>query len=61
MIDYTAGSLFIVAAPSGGGKTSLVKQLVATQKKMAISVSHTTRKKRTGEQEGIDYFFVENN
>lgn len=59
MIDYTAGSLFIVAAPSGGGKTSLVKQLVTTQQKMAISVSHTTRKKRPGEQEGIDYFFVD--
>lgn len=52
------GSLFIVAAPSGAGKTSLVNALVAQQENIALSVSHTTRPAREGEQEGKDYFFV---
>ncbi len=53
------GSLFIVAAPSGGGKTSLVKALVEGMSDIAISVSHTTRSKRPGEVDGVDYFFIE--
>lgn len=52
------GSLFIVAAPSGGGKTSLVKQLVTDLSAIQISTSHTTRDKRVGEADGVDYFFV---
>lgn len=55
---YT-GNLYIVAAPSGGGKTSLVKALVNEMDDIAISISHTTRAKRPGEVDGIDYFFVE--
>ncbi|MCL4136600.1 UNVERIFIED_CONTAM: hypothetical protein GTU68_019027 [Idotea baltica] len=53
-----SGSLFIVAAPSGAGKTSLVNALVAEQASIALSVSHTTRAARTGEVNGKDYFFV---
>ena len=52
------GSLFIVAAPSGAGKTSLVNALVEQQKNIALSVSYTTRTARDGEVAGKDYFFV---
>ncbi|KTD65817.1 guanylate kinase [Legionella santicrucis] len=53
------GNLFIVAAPSGGGKTSLVRRLVETLDSIEVSVSHTTRSMRPGEQHGKDYFFVD--
>nr|BAL53537.1 guanylate kinase [uncultured Gammaproteobacteria bacterium]BAL55746.1 guanylate kinase [uncultured Gammaproteobacteria bacterium] len=52
------GSLFIVSAPSGAGKTSLLKRLVQELDEVVISVSHTTRPKRPGEVDGRDYFFV---
>lgn len=52
------GNLFVVAAPSGGGKTSLVKKLIETMPGLQVSVSHTTRAIRPGEQNGIDYYFV---
>ncbi len=55
--DYT-GNLYIVAAPSGGGKTSLVRYLIETLDSIEVSVSHTTRAMRPGEKDGIDYFFV---
>lgn len=56
--DYL-GNLFIVAAPSGGGKTSLVRRLVETLDSIEVSISHTTRSMRPGEQHGKDYFFVD--
>ena len=59
MGDQYLGSLFIVAAPSGGGKTSLVKKLVHDLADIDVSVSHTTRDIRTAETNGVDYFFVE--
>jgi guanylate kinase len=52
------GSLFIVAAPSGAGKTSLVKGLLEREPGIALSVSHTTRKPRPGEEDGRHYHFV---
>jgi guanylate kinase len=52
------GNLYIVAAPSGGGKTSLVKQLVTHLDNIEVSISHTTRAMRPGEKDGVDYFFV---
>lgn len=52
------GKLFVVSAPSGAGKTSLVKALLATRPNLAVSVSHTTRKPRPHEVEGRDYHFV---
>ncbi len=53
-----SGSLFIVAAPSGAGKTSLVKALVERQANICLSVSYTTRAARDGEVDGKDYFFT---
>ncbi|MCX8049305.1 MAG: guanylate kinase [Methylohalobius sp.] len=52
------GSLFIVSAPSGAGKTSLLKRLRNELENVVISVSYTTRPKRPNEAEGQDYFFV---
>lgn len=54
-----SGSLFIVAAPSGAGKTSLVKALVSSMTGICLSVSHTTRSPRPGEQDGVDYHFID--
>ncbi|MYA37143.1 MAG: guanylate kinase [Gammaproteobacteria bacterium] len=55
----TSGALFIVTAPSGAGKTSLVRELVKDDDSLCISVSHTTRPRREGERDGVDYFFVD--
>lgn len=52
------GLLFTVSAPSGAGKTSLVKALVERNPSVRISISHTTRAKRPGEADGRDYHFV---
>ena len=55
------GKLFIVSAPSGAGKTSLVKALVGAHSEVTVSISHTTRKMRPGEIDGKDYFFTDIN
>lgn len=52
------GCLFIVAAPSGAGKTSLVRALLAQRPGVELSISFTTREPRPGEENGVDYFFV---
>ncbi len=52
------GTLFVLSAPSGAGKTSLVRELRSRTKGFSVSVSHTTRAQRPGEQHGVDYFFV---
>jgi guanylate kinase len=52
------GKLFVIAAPSGAGKTSLVSSLLAARPSLTVSVSHTTRKPRATEVEGRDYHFV---
>lgn len=52
------GHLYIVSAPSGAGKTSLVKALVEQDPQVVVSVSHTTRAMREGERDGVDYNFV---
>ncbi|MFO1371340.1 MAG: guanylate kinase [Candidatus Competibacteraceae bacterium] len=54
----SAGTLYIVAAPSGAGKTSLVKRLVETTAGVVVSISHTTRSPRPNEKSGIHYHFV---
>ncbi|QRN04496.1 guanylate kinase [Legionella sp. MW5194] len=59
MANLLLGNIFIVAAPSGGGKTSLVKHLISSLEDIEVSISHTTRGKRPGEKEGVDYFFVD--
>lgn len=53
------GKLFIISAPSGAGKTSLARALVANSVLTKMSVSHTTRQQRGGEVDGQDYFFVD--
>jgi len=53
-----AGSLFVIAAPSGAGKTTLVKALVEGNPDLRFSISYTTRAKRKTEEHGRDYFFV---
>jgi guanylate kinase len=52
------GILIVVSAPSGGGKTTLVKAALAADPQLSLSVSCTTRKPRQGEVDGVDYFFV---
>ena len=52
------GRLFVIAAPSGAGKTSLVKALRASEPRLRLSVSHTTRKRRPTEEDGREYHFV---
>jgi guanylate kinase len=54
----TSHHLFILSAPSGAGKTSLVKALLAVRPDLVVSVSHTTRAPRPHEQDGRDYNFV---
>ena len=51
--------LFVIAAPSGAGKTTLVKRLVANHPDLRFSISYTTRKKRRTEVDGVDYLFVD--
>ena len=53
------GNIFIVTAPSGAGKTTLVAALLAADKSVQLSVSHTTRQPRAGEIHGEDYHFVD--
>ncbi|WP_330926698.1 guanylate kinase [Candidatus Sororendozoicomonas aggregata] len=52
------GKLYIIAAPSGAGKTSLVKAMVASTRHVQVSISHTTRPMRPGEEDGINYHFT---
>lgn len=54
----SAGTLFTVSAPSGAGKTSLVKALVERCPRLCVSISHTTREVRPGEKDGVSYHFV---
>ncbi len=58
MTNKKQGNLFIISAASGAGKTSLVKRILSENKNISLSISHTTRKARSSEIEGKDYFFV---
>jgi guanylate kinase len=55
----TEGTLFVVAAPSGAGKSTLVNALLECEPDISLSISHTTRPPRVGEEYGRHYFFVE--
>lgn len=59
MESMPVGKLFIITAPSGAGKTTLVEALVANDPRLRVSVSHTTRPKRSKEVEGVNYHFVD--
>ncbi|OGT35999.1 MAG: guanylate kinase [Gammaproteobacteria bacterium RBG_16_51_14] len=54
-----SGTLFIISAPSGAGKTILVKTLAQTSPSIQVSVSHTTRPRRPDEQDGVAYHFID--
>ena len=54
----TQGTLYIISAPSGAGKTSLLKALIEREPGIRVSVSHTSRPMRPGEQDGVDYWFT---
>ena len=53
--------MVILSSPSGAGKTTITKKLQQKYQNLKISVSHTTRKPRTNEVHGVDYFFVSKN
>lgn len=53
------GNLFVVAAPSGGGKTSIVNALLERETAIRLSVSYTTRPPRPGEEDGVHYHFID--
>ncbi len=53
------GNLFIVAAPSGAGKTTLVRLLLENDPQIRVSISHTTRAPRPGEEDGREYHFID--
>lgn len=57
-MNDSSARLFVVVAPSGAGKTTLVKALVVRRPGLRFSISYTTRKKRSNEAEGVDYLFV---
>ena len=58
-VEKTAGGdLYVISAPSGAGKTSLVAALQSSQPGLHVSVSHTTRPRRSNESDGVDYHFV---
>jgi len=52
------GTLYVISAPSGAGKTSLVAAMLGNDDKLGVSISHTTRPMREGEQDGVNYHFV---
>jgi len=62
-VSPTRGDLFIVASPSGGGKTTIIRKVMAGMAEQGwqshFSVSHTTRAPREGERHGVDYYFID--
>jgi len=52
------GRIFVISAPSGAGKTTLCKMLTKNLPALFYSISYTTRRKRSGEREGVDYYFI---
>ena len=55
----STAKLYVVAAPSGGGKSSLINALLEKDKRVTLSVSFTTRSPRPGEKDGVHYHFVD--
>ena len=61
IMDKQNINIFVISSPSGGGKTSLIKKLLEDPRSegTVLSISHTTRKKRLNEKDGVDYFFTD--
>ena len=57
--DEHAGLMIVLTAPSGTGKTTVAKQVFKRDARLAFSVSHTTRARREGEVDGVNYHFVD--
>ena len=57
-VSFKNNLLIIISSPSGAGKTSICKKIINQDKKIKLSVSHTTRAPRDNEINGIDYFFI---
>jgi guanylate kinase len=58
-LSTTTPLLFVISAPSGGGKTTLCRELLRARPEMTRAITCTTREKRPGEQEGVDYYFLD--
>ena len=58
-MNQQLGTLYIISAPSGGGKTSLISALLEQDNNVLLSISHTTRKMRPKEKNGTDYYFID--
>tara|TARA_Y100000591_G_scaffold271197_1_gene246297 strand:- start:400 stop:999 length:600 start_codon:yes stop_codon:yes gene_type:complete len=61
LTDYKNKLLIIISSPSGTGKTSVCKKIINHDKKIRLSVSHTTRAPRDNEKNGVDYYFISSN
>ena len=61
MAKEKKGMMFVLSSPSGAGKTTLTKKIAQNNKNFKISISHTTRKPRSNEENGKDYYFVSEN
>ena len=59
-VNYKNNLLIIISSPSGTGKTSVCKKIIKHDKRVKLSVSHTTRPPRDNEINGVDYFFISN-
>ncbi|NLX18668.1 MAG: guanylate kinase, partial [Desulfobulbus sp.] len=59
-MNETGGMLLVLSAPSGCGKSTIVRRVMQTLPGLIFSVSHTTRKPRPGEVDGVHYHFVDN-
>jgi guanylate kinase len=57
--DVTRGDIFVISAPSGSGKTTICRALHSRVEGLSLSVSCTTREKKPGERDGVDYYFVD--
>ena len=57
-MDIKKGNIFVISAPSGTGKTTIVRRILSDNPELVFSVSATTRKKRNHEVDGVDYFFI---
>lgn len=58
LTNLSGSSLFIITAPSGAGKSSLLQALIKQDSSLGLSISHTTRSPRDGEEDGREYFFI---